>query len=361
MPIPMWSVMSKQIFELLDKLEEQHTLSLDEYRLLAQVPSDDERFYAAQKARRLADEAYGKTVYIRGLIEFSNICKNNCFYCGIRAGNHNCERYRLTEEEILDCCRIGYELGFRTFVLQGGEDLHFTDDVFCNIIQQIKIRYPECAITLSLGERSRESYQRLFDAGADRYLLRHETADLLHYQKLHPIQMSFDARMECLKSLKEIGYQVGCGFMVQSPFQTPDTIAADLKFIETFSPEMCGIGPFIPHQDTIFKDKPAGSLTMTLWLLSIIRLIHPDILLPATTALGTIHPKGRELGILAGANVVMPNLSPPSVREKYMLYNQKLCTGCEAAEHKKTLTETMLNIGYQVVTDRGDAKGHSQK
>ena len=352
--------MNSAVFSLLDQLETQHTLTLEEYVILAGTDSQEARDYAAKKARALADLVYGKQVYIRGLIEFSNFCKNDCFYCGIRASNRQCDRYRLSKEKILECCRSGYELGFRTFVLQGGEDTHFTDEVFCDIIYEIKSHYPDCAVTLSLGERSRESYQKLFDAGADRYLLRHETADKSHYEKLHPAKMSFDNRMDCLKNLKEIGYQVGCGFMVGSPYQTPETIAADLKFIETFGPDMCGIGPFIPHKDTDFRHMPAGTLHQTLWLLSIIRLIHPHILLPATTALGTIHPQGRELGLLAGANVVMPNLSPADVREKYMLYNNKICTGKEAAEHKDALTVSMGKIGYQVVTARGDVSHYHE-
>ena len=330
--------MSSTVFALLDRLEQEHTLSLEEYARLIEGRTEETMQYAAEKAQRIRKEIYGTDVFVRGLIEFTNICKNNCLYCGIRRSNKNCDRYRLTEEQIMECCSIGYELGFRTFVLQGGEDGHF------------------CAITLSLGERSRESYQRLFDAGADRYLLRHETADKAHYEKLHPQEMSFDNRMRCLQDLKELGYQVGCGFMVGSPDQTPQTLAADLKFIEEFSPDMCGIGPFIPHKDTPFGTETAGTLEETLWLLSLIRLIHPYILLPATTALGTIHPQGREKGILAGANVVMPNLSPVSVRKKYELYDNKICTGDEAAECRHCLSKRMQSIGYEIVTDRGDVR-----
>ena len=299
---------------------------------------------------------YGKDVYIRGLIEISNICRNNCLYCGIRCGNTDCSRYRLTEDEILTCCDEGYGIGFRTFVLQGGEDPHFTDERLCALLKEIKARHPDCAITLSMGERSRESYRQLRQAGADRYLLRHETADKDHYQKLHPEELSFENRMRCLRDLKELGYQVGCGFMVGSPYQTAEHLAKDLKFIEEFQPHMCGIGPFIPHHATTFADQPAGSMELTLYLLSLLRLIKPNLLLPATTALGTIHPKGRELGILAGANVVMPNLSPASVRKKYELYNDKLFTDAESAENKKELERRMKSIGYQIVTARGDAK-----
>lgn len=346
----------RQVTSLIDKLEDQHSLTLDEYAFLIRNRTKESMDYIAPKARRIREEIYGTSVYVRGLIEFTNICRNDCLYCGIRRSNHQCERYRLTADQIMECCSMGYELGFRTFVLQGGEDRFWNDDVMCGLIAGIKEQYPDCAVTLSLGERSRESYQRLFDAGADRYLLRHETADKSHYEKLHPQEMSFEHRMKCLRDLKEIGYQVGCGFMVGSPYQTPETLAEDLKFLEEFSPDMCGIGPFIPHKDTPFASQPAGTLEETLWLLSIIRLILPYVLLPATTALGTIHPRGREMGILAGANVVMPNLSPVSVRKKYELYDNKICTGDEAAECRNCLSRRMQSVGYELATDRGDVR-----
>lgn len=307
-----------------------------------------------QKADAVRREHYGNDIYIRGLVEISNICKNNCLYCGIRAANKNCERYRLTEEEILACCKEGYELGFRTFVLQGGEDAHFTDELLCNLISKIKAKYPDCAVTLSLGERDKSSYQKLYEAGADRYLLRHETATSEHYAKLHPDGMSLANRMQCLADLKSIGYQVGCGFMVGSPYQTVEHIAQDLKFIEEFQPDMCGIGPFIPHRDTPFGGFEAGSVELTCYLLSIIRLINPNILLPATTALGTLDPQGREKGILSGANVIMPNLSPEDARAKYNLYNGKLSSGTEAAENLIKIKNSMDKIGYRVVELRGD-------
>lgn len=344
------------MIDLINKLEKNRSLSLEEYEYLIDNRNDEYAKILAEKAVQARKKVYGNDVYIRGLIEISNICKNDCLYCGIRASNRNCERYRLTKEQILSCCENGYSLGFRTFVMQGGEDGYFSDEVMCDIITAIKKKYPDCAITLSLGERSRESYQRLYDAGADRYLLRHETADKEHYGKLHPSNLSFDVRMECLRNLKEIGFQTGCGFMVGSPYQTTANIAKDLKFIEEFKPEMCGIGPFIPHEQTAFKDYPAGSLELTCYLLSIIRLISPEILLPATTALGSIDPQGREKGILAGANVVMPNLSPLETREKYELYNNKLSAGAESAQGKKELKNRMEAIGYKIVTARGDAK-----
>ena len=310
----------------------------------------------AEKAVAKRLMIYGNTVYIRGLIEISNVCKNDCLYCGIRAGNPHCDRYRLTEEDILSACEEGYGLGFRTFVLQGGEDGHFTDERLISLLTAIKAAHPDCAVTLSLGERSRESYEKLFKAGADRYLLRHETATKSHYERLHPAPLSFDNRMRCLRDLREIGYQVGCGFMVGSPYQTAEDIARDLTFIAEFKPDMCGIGPFIPHKDSVFADFPAGTLELTCYLLSIIRLLHPPVLLPATTALGTIHPEGREQGILAGANVVMPNLSPASVRRKYMLYNDKVSDGAESAQSKSELERRMQSIGYEVVTARGDVR-----
>lgn len=352
----MWFVAMNKVFVLIDRLETEHSLSLEEYKYLLENHTAEAADYIAKKAVNARCGIYGKDVYIRGLIEISNICKNNCLYCGIRKDNKSCSRYRLTEEDILFCCKEGYELGFRTFVLQGGEDPYFTDEVLCALLKKIKKLYPDCAVTLSLGERSKESYKALYEAGADRYLLRHETADNTHYQRLHPVEMSFDKRMQCLKNLKEIGYQVGCGFMVGSPYQTAESLAKDLKFIEEFKPSMCGIGPFIPHKATPFADKPSGSFEMTLYLLSILRLIQPNLLLPATTALGTIHPKGRELGILAGANVVMPNLSPVSVRKKYELYDNKICTGEESAQCRQCLNQRIESIGYRIVTDRGDPK-----
>ena len=348
--------MSEPAAALVDSLAQGHRLSLEEYQTLVESLSPSIAALLSEKAVAVRRKIYGSAVYVRGLVEISNICKNNCFYCGIRRDNAACDRYRLGAEEIFGCAEEGYRLGFRTFVLQGGEDPHFTDEVLCGIIGGIKKRHPDCAVTVSMGERSRASYQRLFDAGADRYLLRHETADRGHYGQLHPPEMSFDNRMRCLRDLREIGFQTGCGLMVGSPGQTSQTLALDLKFIEEFKPDMCGIGPFIPHKDTPFWDHPAGTLELTCYLLSIIRLIHPPVLLPATTALGTIHPQGREKGILAGANVVMPNLSPENVRSKYELYNNKLNTGAEAAQGLAMLKESMARIGYQVVTDRGDVK-----
>ena len=344
------------LLSLIDKLTVEHNLSLAEYEYLIANYRPETAALLAKQAVAARQAIYGNAVYVRGLIEISNICKNDCLYCGIRKSNPNCTRYRLSPEEILACANEGYDLGFRTFVLQGGEDGFFTDEVLCGIVRELKTRHPDCAVTLSMGERGRESFQRLFDAGADRYLLRHETADRAHYGKLHPAEMSFDNRMRCLSDLREIGYQVGCGFMVGSPYQTAATLAKDLKFVEEFKPDMCGIGPFIPHHDTQFRDHPAGTVELTCYLLSILRLIHPPMLLPATTALGTIHPLGREKGIQAGANVVMPNLSPVAVRKQYELYDNKICTGEESAQCRDCLNQRMRSIGYEIVTHRGDIK-----
>lgn len=348
--------MNEHIISLIDKLTETNSLSLAQYQELIEARSPELAALLAERAVKVRKSIYGNDVYVRGLIEISNICKNDCLYCGIRRSNHNCDRYRLTREQILECAEEGYRLGFRTFVLQGGEDPYYTDEVLCGIVTGIKSCYPDCAVTLSMGERSRESYSLLRKAGADRYLLRHETADKAHYASLHPAEMSFENRMRCLRDLRELGYQVGCGFMVGSPNQTSETLAKDLKFIEEFKPDMCGIGPFVPHKDTPFRDHPAGTVELTCYLLSIIRLIHPSVLLPATTALGTIHPEGRELGIKSGANVVMPNLSPVSVRKKYELYDNKICTGEESAQCKDCLSARMALVGYRIVTDRGDIK-----
>lgn len=346
--------MDTQLLELIDTLEHDRSLPAEDYERLITGLSPELAEYAAEKAVSIRKEIYGDKVFVRGLIEVSNYCKNDCLYCGIRKSNRQCDRYRLSEEDIYECAHEGYELGFRTFVLQGGEDPWFSDERLCSIVSTIRKDYPDCAITLSMGERSRESYQRLFDAGADRYLLRHETATAEHYRKLHPECMSFEARMTCLQDLREIGFTVGMGFMVGSPHQDAAYLARDLKLIEEFHPEMCGIGPFIPHHATPFADYPQGTLEMTCFLLSLLRLIHPSILLPATTALGTIDPTGREKGILAGANVVMPNLSPVRVRKKYELYDDKICTGEEAAECRFCLNMRMKNIGYEIVVDRGD-------
>jgi len=340
--------------ELIERLGDKHSLSVSEYETLVEGFNEENAEILRQYADKERRAHYGNKIFIRGLIEVSNICKNDCYYCGIRRSNREVDRYRLTADEILECVDAGYGLGFRTIVMQGGEDASFSDEFLVEVITEVKRRYPEVALTLSLGERSRESYLKLKAAGADRYLLRHETADSLHYSKLHPPELTLSHRMDCIKSLREAGFYVGCGFMVGSPYQTAKTIAKDLKFIEELRPEMCGIGPFISQKDTPFKDMQNGSADFTCYLLSIIRLIHPPVLLPSTTALGTIDSYGREKGILAGANVIMPNLSPAEVRGKYALYDKKLCTGSEAAEGLRELKKRMSAIGFEIVNERGD-------
>ncbi len=343
------------MISLINKLLKNKNLTDEEFKEILSTDLYDEALY--RKADALRQEIYGKDVYIRGLIEISNYCKNNCYYCGIRGENKNLVRYRLTPDEILSCCESGYSLGFRTFVMQGGEDPYFTDDVICSVVSKIRNKYPDCAITLSLGEKEKSSYQKYFDAGANRYLLRHETATKEHYKKLHPESMSLENRKECLFNLKTIGFQTGSGFMVGSPFQTIENIIADLRFLQKLQPEMIGIGPYITHKDTPFKDFQSGNLYLTLRLVSILRLMFPNALIPSTTALGTIHPQGRQMGLKAGANVVMPNLSPKNVRKLYSLYKDKIATDEEAAESVEKLKKTVGEAGYNVVCARGDAKG----
>ena len=342
------------MLNLIDRLQNERILSKDEFVYLLNNITNESSQYLFEKARNLSTKYFGKRIYTRGLIEFTSFCKNDCYYCGLRKSNKNAERYRLNKEEILNCCEQGYELGFRTFVLQGGEDLKYSADIMTDIVATIRKNYEDCAITLSIGEKSYDEYKKLFDAGANRYLLRHETITEEHYRNLHPEGLSLSNRKKCLYNLKEIGYQVGTGFMVGSPFQTINNIVDDLLFIKEFKPEMIGIGPFISHKDTPFKDYKSGSCDLTLILLAIIRLMLPNSLIPATTALGTIDKNGRELGIMAGANVVMPNLSPVGVRKKYLLYDNKICTGEESAEGLERLKKRIEKIGYDLVSERGD-------
>lgn len=340
--------------ELVEKL--YNTGDLSDSELKALIETNDSE--TAELLRRYADEtrqkSYGKKVFLRGLIEVSSYCRNDCLYCGIRRSNKEADRYRLSREEIMSCCENGYGLGFRTFVMQGGEDSFFTDDFMCSVISEIKEKYPDCAVTLSLGERSYDSYKRMKEAGADRYLLRHEAASEELYSKLHPAEMSLAHRKECLFQLRELGYQVGAGFMVGAPYQTTDHIIADLRFLQELRPQMIGIGPFVPHHNTPFAEESGGTLALTLRLLGILRLMFPKVLLPATTALGTIAPNGRELGLKTGCNVVMPNLSPVKVRKKYDLYDNKICTGEEAAECRGCLQRRIESAGYEVSAERGD-------
>lgn len=341
--------------ELIKKLNQEHSLSMAEWEQLFENYSEEDVAYATELARKIAVENFGKKIYFRGIIEFTNHCKCDCFYCGIRKSNRECQRYRLELSDILACCAEGYENGFRTFVLQGGEDVWFHDERMCEIVRTIKKKYPDCAVTLSLGERSFESYKALKEAGADRYLLRHETADAEHFGVLHPKYQTLESRMECLKHLKSLGYQTGCGIMVGTPGQSVKTLAKDMKFMEEFRPSMIGVGPFLPHKDTPLKDEKKGSVELTLYILALCRIMLPKVLLPATTALGTVEADGRKQGVLAGCNVVMPNLSPVSVRKKYMLYDEKAGTDVSAAQGIAILRKQMEEIGYEVVVGRGDA------
>lgn len=340
--------------QLIQQLKSRQDLSDDALQaLLTHKEYDVQLFAAADEVRR---EQYGIDVFLRGLIEFTNVCKNNCYYCGIRRSNTRVERYRLTPEEILAGCKAGYQMGFRTFVLQGGEDPYYTDDMVCSIVERIKGKYPNCAVTLSIGEKPHSSYQAYFDAGADRYLLRHETASDAHYRRLHPPELSLANRKQCLYDLKDIGFQVGAGFMVGSPGQTTRELITDLRFLQELKPDMIGIGPFIPHHQTPFAQEKQGTLELTLRMLSILRLMFPYALLPATTALGTISPIGRELGLKAGANVMMPNLTPARAKKHYDLYDNKICMDEEAAKCHICLEGRVRASGYRVVSDRGDVR-----
>ena len=340
--------------ELIEKLKKDHSLSLEEWEWLLSTYTKEDYTYAINLAREIAVNVFGKKIYFRGIIEFSNFCKCDCYYCGIRKSNKCAQRYRLELDDILECCKEGYENGFRTFVLQGGEDGWFSDERMCEILKAMKEKYPDCAVTLSLGERSFESYKLLKEAGADRYLLRHETADETHYSELHPKTQTLENRLQCLKDLKTLGYQTGCGIMVGTPGQTAKVLATDMKFMEEFQPEMIGVGPFLPHKDTPFKNADKGSVELTLFILALCRIMLPKVLLPATTALGTLEADGRKQGVLAGCNVIMPNLSPISVRKKYMLYDEKAGTDITAKEGIALLSQQMEEIGYQVVVGRGD-------
>lgn len=340
-------------YKIIDKLYETNNATREELEFLLENLNDDSKKYLIEKSNLTRMKVYGDKVYLRGLIEFTNYCVRNCMYCGIRVSNKNAERYRLTIDEILECAELGDRLGYKTYVLQGGEDPYFTDDIMVEIISKIKKRFPENAITISLGERSYESYERMFKAGADRYLIRHETATKELYEKLHP-GASFENRRRCLEDLKKIGYQIGSGFMIGLPGQKVSDLVNDLLYVKELNPHMVGIGPFISHKDTPLKNEKNGTLEDTITLIAILRLLLPKALIPATTSLGTINPLGRELGIKAGANVVMPNLSPTSVREKYSLYDGKICTGDEAAECRRCIEGRINRAGFKVEVSRGD-------
>ena len=307
------------------------------------------------RAKTVTEQYFGQKVYLRGVIEISNYCRNNCYYCGIRSANRCITRYRLSAEEVEDACKRGYEIGFRTFVLQGGEDLYWRGEHLISTVRRIHSNYPDCAITLSLGEMEYEEYKALFDAGATRYLLRHETYDKVHYEQLHPNTMDRAHRLQAILDLKNIGYQVGTGIMVGSPGQTTAHLAKDLDFIRRLQPEMIGVGPFIPHKDTPLGSAPAGNLLMTLRFIALCRILNPRALIPATTAVASLHPRGRLEAICHGCNVVMPNLSPPIHRADYALYNNKAYLGAEAAEGTRLLQAQLNTIGYEIDWGRGDA------
>lgn len=344
----------KDALTLLSSFEYDNNLNKKKLNKKEKAEIKELKKYLKEKAREKADKIFGKYIFMRGLIEFTNYCKNDCIYCGIRKSNKNAERYRLNKKEILECCKIGYDIGFRTFVLQGGEDNFFNIERMTNIVKAIKKEFPDCALTLSIGEKEEEYYKELKNNGANRFLLRHETSENEHYSKLHPAYMSLENRKKCLRYLKKLGFQTGTGMMIGSPFQKLENIAGDLIFMQEIKPEMIGIGPFLPHKDTPFANEKIGELELTLILISVLRLIFPLSLIPATTALGTIKEGGRELGILHGANVVMPNLSPMNVRKKYLLYNNKISTGTESAEGVELLRESIDKIGYILTGARGD-------
>lgn len=347
--------MGEEIRDLIEKLYQTSVLEESELLYLLENYSKEAAKLLAQRANEVRLKNYGDKVYLRGLVEFTNYCHRHCKYCGIRSENKKVSRYRLLEGEIIDCINRGYELGYRTVVLQGGEDVYYTDDKLVALLERIKDKWPEIAITLSIGEKSYAAYKRYFEAGAERYLLRHETASDALYKSLHP-HMSYENRMRCLSDLKDIGYQVGTGFIVGLPGQTAAHLVQDLMFIKAFKPHMVGIGPFMPQKDTPLGTMPAGTADMTTYLISILRLLQGDLLLPATTSLGSIDPLGREKGLKAGANVVMPNLSPVEVREKYALYDGKVCTGDEAAQCRRCIEKRIEQAGYKVDMGRGDHK-----
>ena len=309
------------------------------------------------EARRVRDEVYGRQVFLRGLVEFTSFCAMDCLYCGLRRGNPDAVRYRLDRETILACVDTGAALGLKSFVLQGGEDAYFTDDILCGIVSAITAKHPDCAVTLSVGERSTESYKRLKAAGANRYLLRHETADNVHFARLHPAKQTLASRKKCLYALKDAGFHVGAGFMVGSPWQTAETLAEDMLFLREFQPQMVGVGPFLPQAQTPFAQEPAGELPLTLFMLALTRLLLPHSLLPATTALASVHPEGRIWGLESGANVIMPNISPAETRAAYRIYDNKKASGAEAAEGLTLLQNELAPHGYTLSFTRGDWNG----
>ncbi len=340
--------------DLIDQLRAKHKLAPEGYRALLTMRDPQDVEYLMEQAREVAQARFGKGIFVRGLIELTNVCRNDCLYCGIRRSNSNVSRYTLTREQVLDSCEQGYKIGFRTFVLQGGEWGEERSTWIAELIRDIRQRWPECAITLSLGEHTRETYAMWRKAGADRYLLRHETHNKRLYSLLHPEGMTIQHRLQCLDWLKELGFQVGAGIMVGSPFQSLNSIVEDIMYLVDFKPHMIGIGPFIPQHETLFSRFPAGSVDLTARFYAILRLALPFALIPSTTAMATLSPDGRLRGILAGANVVMPNLSPADNRAKYALYDNKASFGAESAQGIKKLADELSSIGYHIDWSRGD-------
>ena len=340
--------------ELVDILRTEHHLSSNGYRSLLTCDDVKVNDYLQSQARQVANDVFGKGIFVRGLIELTNVCRNDCYYCGIRKSNTAVERYMLTAEQVMQCCEQGHKLGFRTFVLQGGELPRDKWQWIAGLVAEIKTSWNDCAVTLSLGEWPKDVYKEFHKAGADRYLLRHESHNATHYSMLHPAEMSLTNRLQCLNWLKELGFQVGTGIMAGSPWQTLDNIVEDIEFIENFQPEMIGLGPFVPQHETPLGNHATGSAELTCKLYSIFRLMFPNALIPSTTALNSIDPHGRIKGIMAGANVVMPNLSPTNVRELYALYDGKSSVNAEAAEGIAQLEAQLKTIGYHINWSRGD-------
>ena len=341
--------------ELIDQLRDTGHLPAEGFFALLTMRDREAEAYLMEQARQVAVQRFGRGIYVRGLIELSNVCRNDCLYCGIRRSNGRVERYTLTREQVMNCCEQGYEIGFRTIVLQGGEWGEERSQWIADLVAEVKQHWPDCAITLSLGEHPRETYALWRQAGADRYLLRHETRNERLYSLLHPRGMTIEHRLQCLDWLQELGFQVGAGFMVGAPFQSLRSIVEDIQFLVAFRPQMIGIGPFIPQHDTPLARFPAGTVEMTARIYAILRLALPQALIPSTTAMATLAPGGRLRGILAGANVVMPNLSPVESRAKYSLYDNKASLGAESAQGVMQLSRELATIGYSIDWSRGDS------
>jgi biotin synthase len=292
-------------------------------------------------------------VHIRGIIEFSNYCMKNCFYCGLRRDNKTIERYRISEDEIIDTALKAGELGYKTILLQSGEDGGYTIEGLCAIIKRIRSNL-DCAITLSLGEKSFDEYRSLRDAGADRYLLRFETSDRGLFNKLKP-DSSYENRLDCIKNLKKLGFQVGSGFMVGLPGQTYEILADDILLLRELDLDMIGIGPFLSHHNTPLGNSASGTLDLTLRALAIIRILMPDVHIPATTAMGTVEKGGREKALQCGANVIMPNVTPIKYRKYYEIYPNKICIDDAPSDCRACIEGMLKSLGRAAATNKGDS------